>query len=292
MAEQTIVGVDFSGGGDDASIGNTWVTKGRFDGKALTIDECRPISRTELKELLRALPKGSVEALDFPFGVAEELFPDLVPGCSTMKDVWDRVSEMRFEDKASEDWESFDTLRAKHPKIKRKFDEKHYPEVSLSPQDERMRYMTYHGIKMLKELHDKCENRWHIPPLHCGWVRENRVTLLEVMPGAALKAQDLPHRNYKNSKGPNALKNLKKRKCILEKLSDKFDIDLPNFEKYRDLFVFNDNALDSFIAAIVAALWVNETAFHRPEDHQDENVLNTARLEGCIYAPSKSVNTV
>jgi hypothetical protein len=97
MPERKIAGVDFSGGGDDASIGNAWVTKGRFDGKALTIDECRPISRTELQKLLCALPKGSVAALDFPFGVASQLFPDLVPGCSTMKDVWDRVSKMRFK---------------------------------------------------------------------------------------------------------------------------------------------------------------------------------------------------
>ena len=241
MAERRIVGVDFSGGGKDGAIGNTWVTKGRFDGKTLTTLECRPISRTELKKLLCALPKGSVAALDFPFGVAGQLFPDLVPGCSTMKDVWDRVSEMRFENKAGEDGESFDMLRAKHPKIKRVFDEKHYPESS-SPQDERMRYMTYYGIKMLKELHEKCPDRWHIPPLHCGRTREDRVPLLEVMPGAALNARDLPFTEYKShdkNKGRKGLTIVENRRGILNKtkLSDKFGIKLPNFEKYRD-FLF------------------------------------------------------
>lgn len=233
-------------------------------------------------------------ALDFPFGVASQLFPDLVPGCSTMKDVWDRVSKMRFKNKDGEDGESFDTLRKKHPKIKRKFDEKYYSKESLSPQDELMRYMTYHGIKMLKELHKKCPDRWHIPPLHCGRTREDRVTLLEVMPGAALNAWGFhkQYKRYKKNNGRNALKHLENRKYIIKNLPDSFCIKIPAFEKYRDLFLFNHDALDSFITAIVAALWANETAFHRPEDHQDENVLNTARLEGCFYAPSKSVNTV
>ena len=238
MAERRIVGVDFSGGGKDGAIGNTWVTKGRFDGKTLTTLECRPISRTELKKLLCALPKGSVAALDFPFGVAGQLFPDLVPGCSTMKDVWDRVSEMRFENKAGEDGESFDMLRAKHPKIKRVFDEKHYPESS-SPQDERMRYMTYYGIKMLKELHEKCPDRWHIPPLHCGRTREDRVTLLEVMPGAALNAWGFhkQYKRYKKNNGPNAVHYLENRKYIIKNLPDKFDIKILDYKKYRDLFI-------------------------------------------------------
>ena len=150
---------------------------------------------------------------------------------------------------------------------------------------------------MLKELHKKCPDRWHIPPLHCGRTREDRVTLLEVMPGAALNARGLPFTEYKSNdknKGRKGLTIVENRRGILNKtkLSDKFGIKLPNFEKYRDLFLFNDDALDSFIASSVAALWANETAFHRPEDHQDENLLNTARLEGCIYALSKSVNTV
>ena len=202
---------------------------------------------------------------------------------------------MRFNDK--EGVEGFDTLRANHRKTKRKFDEKHYPKnESLSPQDERMRHMTYHGIKMLKELHKKCPGNWHIPPLHCGRTHQDRVTLLEVMPGAALNARDLPSKDYKNTdanKGRKGLTIVENRRRILNKkdLSDKFGIDLPNFEEHRDFFVFNDDALDSFVASIVAALWASEADFPIQNDN-DLAIANAVRLEGCIYAPSKSVISV
>ena len=294
MAERTIMGVDFSGGGKDTAVGNTWVTKGRFDGNTLTIHPSypTPISRTKLRGLLCALPKGSVAALDFPFGVAREVFPDLKLGQSMMKEVWDRVSEMRFEDKDSV--EGFDTLRAKHRKTKRRFDEKHYQEESFSPQDERMRYMTYRGIKMLKELHIEHCNRWHIPAIHCGRIREDRVTLLEVMPGAALNAwgfQD-QYKRYKKNNGRDALKHLENRKYIIENLPDKIDIKIPNYVKYRDFFIFNDDAMDSFIAVITAALWANGTDFPLPGKDKDPNLRDAARLEGCIFAPSKLASSV
>ena len=275
MVERKIIGVDFSGSKDDVP----WITIAGLERDHLKLESCEPIDREKLTNRLLAEDTGdAVVGMDFPFGVAEEVFPELSPRKSTLKDVWRRVAEKTDKD--------FYDICKKHSTIKRKFDESHYSK-SLSPQNIRMMYMTYHGIKMLKELHEKCKTRWHIPPLHTGRASNGRVTLLEVMPGMALKAQNLPYTNYKNNKGPNARKNLENRKNIIEKLPCAFGINLLHLEKYRDLCIFNDDALDSIVAAVVAAMWARveyKTLFHRPEDHTDA-VLAAARLEGCIYAP-------
>ena len=70
MAERRIIGVDFSGGGEDNEVGNTWVTEGHFVGATtLRIDNCRAISRDDLTNLLMGLPPSAIVAMDFPFGV-------------------------------------------------------------------------------------------------------------------------------------------------------------------------------------------------------------------------------
>ena len=285
MAERTIVGVDFSGGGDDAATGNTWVTKGCFGGNVLTIDKCYPIGRTELKQLLLELPNDAVAALDFPFGVAQKLFPSFTPGKSTMKDVWNEISKQT-------DAKEFDVFCSHHRAVKRRFDYRYYP-TSKSPQDPMMTYMTYHGIKMLRDLHDECAERWYVPSLLPDEPCKGRVTLLEVMPGMTLLARGLPHQNYKNHAGPITLTNFENRMDIIRELPERYGVRLPDLNKYRDLFIFSPDALDSYIASITAALWAQEKAnFHRPEDHQDQDLRNSVRLEGCIFAPGKLASSV
>ena len=275
MAEGTkIIGVDYSGSASDVP----WITTAGLEGDHLKLQSCEPIDREKLtNRLLAEDTRDAVVGMDFPFGVAKDLFPDLKLGEYTMDDVWDFVAQITEED--------FFALCNNHQHTKRGFDKKHYT-ISQSPQNIRMRYMTYYGIKMLKELHDKCNSRWHVPPLHPGKASRGRVTLLEVMPGTSLKEYKLPHANYKTSKGPKALKNLKNRKEIIEKLPGTFAITMPNFSGYRDLCLFNDDALDSIVAAVIAALWAENKPFHSPENH-DADVLDTARFEGCIYTPRK-----
>lgn len=276
MAGQTVVGVDFSGAGNDATPGNTWVTKGRFDGQILTIDNCRNISRVELKTLLKDLPDDSVAAMDFPFGIPREFIQYLGIDATTMPDVWTGVTD---NDKDVDWFKSTcdDAIKTLGGQPKRTGD-KDYPE-SISPLNLRMSPMTFHGMSMLGKLWN--ETNCQIPPLQEK--DRNGIVLLEVMPGAALKAFNLPHTDYKNNKGSKALQNLANRQEILAKLSDRFNVPLSNFTGFRDLYIFSDDALDSLVAAVTAAKWTRGDEFVHPKEGQ----IADAKLEGRIYVPKK-----
>ena len=279
----TIIGVDFSGA---KAENKTWIAQGTLteDG-ALRMDSVRPITRDGLREQLIAAPKQAVVAMDFPFGVPDKFAAFLSPVCThgDMRDLWETIGGM---DDLKDFEKKRDAFVRDRGEIRRVWEQKHHPE-SQSPLHKggpNMIPMTYHGMKLLYQLHRETGKRWHIPPIERK-PDPDAVTLLETMPGAALKARGLSHQNYKGSTGRDPLRNLENRKKILEKLSRNFGIDLPNFCEYRDLFLFNDDALDAYIAAIVAALWARcTTSFHLPEKH-DPMVLAAARREGCIYAP-------
>ena len=276
--------MDFSG----AKIENkTWIAQGVLTGDGgLRMDSVRPITRAGLREQLMATEKQAVVAMDFPFGVPDKFAAHLSPvrtHCD-MRDLWNTVGGM-------DDFKDFENKRDEfvrgHGEPRRVWEQKHHPE-SQSPLHKggpNMIPMTYHGMKLLYQLHRESGKCWHIPPINSGNPHLDAVTLLETMPGAALKARGLPHQNYKGSTGSDPLRNLENRRVILANLCGSFGVDLPNFCEYRDLFLFNDDALDAYIAAIVAALWVRDkTSFHLPEKH-DAMTLAAARREGCIYAP-------
>ena len=295
MTERRIVGVDFSGGGEDNQVGNTWVTEGYLDGSTtLTISDCRPISRNDLRELLQDLPPSAVAAMDFPFGVPKSFAEnEFDADGSLMPDMWDKLSTKVKNDpgyitKTGERLGKNGNLR-QFNKVLREWDRKHFPSRAfspLNPASPQMFRMTFHGMKMLNELWRK--TKCSVPPLDCP--DRTGPELLETMPGAALEAVGLPSTNYKNNKGRNALANLRNRKEIIDGLPGKFGIEMPNLrDGCYDLCIFNDDALDSIVAAVVAALWANDkdkarTLFHRPEDHKD-TVLAAAKREGCIYVP-------
>ena len=280
----TIIGVDFSGAEKTNSL---WVTQAILDGDCLTIEKCfhpsskRATAHQRLEKQLRDLPSDAVVAMDFPFGVpsvfAEYLSRDAKP--KTMRDVWRTVSTMSvndFTDKRNE------FVQSPGVEPTRLGDARYFPE-SFSPLHEvrpNMIPMTFYGMQMLHTLW--AETGCHVPPLDCAG--HNGPVLLEVMPGAALKARCLPHKEYKNNKGGNPCRNLEKRQKILmdRNLQGKFGIALPNLQDYRDLFIFNDDALDSFIASIVAAAWArNPDQFRHPQPDE----LPNAKLEGWLYAP-------
>lgn len=270
----TIIGVDFSGA---KAENKTWIAQGTLtEDRALTMGSVRPITRAGLCELLAGISPPAVAGMDFPFGVPAVFVEYLCPGAGTMPEVWQAVAGMSL-DQYKDKCKSFGT----HPK--RMSDQ--YDKVSISALNTRLVPMTYHGMKMLLQLRngDPSRKRYRIPPIDSGNPCPNAVTLLEVMPGAALKARDLSYSDYKNCTGSDPLRNLENRQEILAKLSGSFDIDLPNFQNYRDLFLFNDDALDAYIAAIVAAMWAQDSGrFRHPSTDQE---LDTARLEGCIYSP-------
>ena len=284
----TIIGVDFSGAKAD---NKTWIARGVLtnQGELLLKGTPYPIRREELYELLINVEPPAVVAMDFPFGVPNKfathlsLYCGYLPG--NIRDLWATVAAITFDDFERERDEFVDA----HGELSRVWDRIHYPE-SISPLHKggpSMIQMTYHGISLLQRLHQESCNRWQVPPLCPDEPNRDAVTLLEVMPGAALRSRCLPHQNYKNNKGRDPFNNLENRKHIIHNLSENFGIALPDLSQYRDLFIFNDDALDAYIASIVAALWQKDkTAFHRPEDHA-ANVLEAAQLEGCIYAPER-----
>ena len=130
--------------------------------------------------------------------------------------------------------------------------------------------------------------------------------LLEVMPGAALASWVLPHRGYKNGRNAQEL-----RTQILDGLSEEASgIRLCNLEDFRDLCMGNDDALDSIVAAVVAALWAMDNAFKIPsanrtveealQDYDGARQISAginhwtevqaAQLEGWIYVPMRVRN--
>ena len=281
----TIIGVDFSGA---KAENKTWIAQGMLTGDGgLRMDSVRPITRAGLHKHLVAIQGQTVVAMDFPFGVPDEfsarLSSDERPHVD-MRDLWETIGGM---DDLKDFEKERDAFVRDHGEIRRVWEQKHHPE-SQSPLHKggpNMIPMTYYGMKLLYQLHRESSQCWRIPPIDSGDPHPDVVILLETMPGAALKARGLSHQNYKGSTGRDPLRNLENRKKILEKLSRNFGIDLPNFCEYRDLFLFNDDALDAYIAAIVAALWAKSaTSFHLPKKH-DPTVLAAAKREGCIYVP-------
>lgn len=280
----TIIGVDFSGHRDDR---NTWVALGECDSDgALLLDSVQPVRRDDLRAILADAATPAVAALDFPFGVPREFAEFLRGGGSprNMTDIWDVVAGMTGQDFVARR-DDFVGARAGLPlrerEPKRAGDLVHHRE-SYSPLhtvNPNMLPMTYEGIRLLQLWHAEQPRRWHVPPLDPTGAASERVTLLELMPGAFLKSVGLPFKGYK--KGRSALE---KRDEILRNLAGASGVDLPNLDRVRMACRANDDCLDAVVAAVGAAAWAaDQTRFHHPDDGE----LADAMLEGWIYVPRR-----
>ena len=161
---------------------------------------------------------------------------------------------------------------------KRSGDGSYFPE-SFSPLHKfnpNMLPMTYFGIRMLGELLEKQPDRWIVPPLGtASGMNGDRVTLLETMPGAFLKAIGVIHKCYKTAQDAT-----KRREVILRALEGRIGSPIP--AALRMGCLANDDCLDSVIAAIAAATWAQDPdSFRHPSDEE----LALAKLEGWIYVP-------
>ncbi len=289
MAEQRIIGVDFSGAGEDYQVGNTWVTEGRFDGDTtLTIDNCRPISRDELSDLLMNLPSNAVAAMDFPFGVPQDFAKAEFGFTGTlMPEMWHIISK-KLDNNPQYIREIRPRLRSgelqKFNKLMRQWEQKHFSQIALSPLNPAlpdMFPMTFRGMKMLHTLWTttKCK----VPPLDIAG--RTGPVLLETMPGVVLSALCLPYQKYKlNNNKEQKTERLENRKKILDGLAKFCALPVENLDAYRKNCESNDDCLDSVVAAVAAALWAKDpTLFHQPEYHQDPDLLAAAKKEGCIF---------
>ena len=208
----------------------------------------------------------AIVALDFPFGVAEEDAKWFDAKATKMCHVWRKLSTM-------------DSGQVPRNNLKRRSD-KRFP-GSLPPLNVRMYIMTHGGMKMLHELHENHPDRWYVPPLELTGEESDKVTLLEVMPGAVLERVGFERavaKGYKKAK--NALAN---RDLIISELEDKAGIGIENFSAVSIGCRANDDCLDSVVALVAAALWAhNRSRFDCPEDNDE-----LAKLEGWIYAPKE-----
>ena len=271
----TIVGVDFSGHRDDR---NTWVACGRLGpGGSLVLDNVQPARRAGLHDLLATVPTPAVAALDFPFGVPAEFARRLSPACSpqVMPDVWQAVSDMT----ADEFLAARNRFVAEHGELKRSGDARHFPE-SYSPlhrANPNMLPMTYEGMRLLHRWHGSDPTRWYVPPLEPPAGSARSVTLLELMPGAFLKAVGLPHKGYKKGRRSAAL-----REQLTDALAGASGIALPDLDSIRMGCQASDDFLDAVVAAVGAACWMLDHGRFR---HPQPEERNPARLEGWIYVP-------
>ena len=286
MAEQTIVGVDFSG----AINGDPWVTTAVLKETGLNLESCFPLPREELTERLLALSgdANAVVGMDFPFGVPKlfaetefgfkgTLMPQMWNIVSNLDDLPKYIKEIRPRLRKEGDLSRFN-------KLLREGDSRHFPEAysPLNPASPEMFPMTFHGMSMLHTLWTNSGCR--VPPLSNA--ERSGAVLLETMPGAVLSRVGFEwrvHKNYKNGVRARSL-----RKEIMHEIESKTKVPLQNLDHFRDLCIGIHDCLDSLVAATAAAMWARDkTSFHRPEDHQDQTVLEDAQLEGWIYAPKK-----
>jgi hypothetical protein len=287
MAPRRIIGVDFSGEDGDDKVGKTWVTKGLFDGDKLTIEDCHPISRNDLKKLLMKLPDCAVAAMDFPFSVPAAFAREEFKFKGTLlPEMWETIYNQgnlpKYIKKIRPRLRKGGNLQ-KFNKLMRQWDSTHFPEAypPLNPAVPEMSPMTFYGMKMLHTLWKNTNCK--VPPLD-NTGRTGPV-LLETMPGVILRAFCLPSKNYKtNNRKEQETERLENRKKILDGLAKFCALPVENLDAQRKNCEANDDCLDSIVAAVSAALWAKDpTLFHQPEDHQDPDLLAAAKKEGCIF---------
>ena len=269
-----IVGVDFSGAKADNV---TWMAQATLAGHELTLDGCRAVNRAGLCSALEALPGGSVAALDFPFSVPLEFARFWQPQATGMPQLWQAALDMdlgqflgfrdEFVDRYGEPKRLIDTL---HPES---YSCLHKVNPNMVP-------MTFRGMQMLAHLWPAGCDVPPLPPQGAG-----KALLLEVMPGAVLRALKLPFKGYKNG-----TRRLDLRRQILEGLPGRIPLALPNLEDFRDDCMYSHDCLDAVVAAVAAALWVTDPAMFRlptPQDGQENgsSLMPYPKIEGWLYAP-------
>ena len=243
----------------------------------------QPARRADVHHLLTTIPTPAVAALDFPFGVpsgfAAAVSPKRPP--RAMPDLWRTVAGMS----AGDFLEARDRFVADNREIKRSGDARHFPE-SYSPlhrANPNMLPMTYEGICLLHRWREEHGQRWHVPPLEPAAPPVDTVTLLELMPGAFLKAVGLPYKGYKKGRRASEL-----RQQITNALADASGVPLPDLDSVRMGCHAHDDFLDAVVAAVGAARWAQGSGrFRHPRPHE----LALARLEGWIYVPYPNSGT-
>jgi hypothetical protein len=292
-----IIGVDFSGANEKRVV-NTWVTEAQSQDHELVIEHCRPIKRDDLKTLLSCLPHSAVAAMDFPFSVPMGFANFWAPATNDMPHLWSAAASIEYDafERNCNEYISQASNQANGNKHPLRIGDL-YSSLPLSVLNLRMRRMTFYGMKLLHHLWES-PSGFRVPPLYES--AHKGPVLLEVMPGAALEVLGLPFKLYKNG-----AKKQDNRSKILESLGSKSTMKITNLGTFKETYRSNDDALDSLVAAVVAALWVAKRKFRCPScaptivtsidkkraARASKEALGmrqeeAARLEGWIYVPT------
>ena len=265
-----ILGVDFSGA---QANNNTWLARGLLEAGGLTLYSCRPVSRGELTEILSSLAGPAVAALDFPFSVPLEFARYWQPEAAGMPQLWAAAADMQFDQFMA----MRDAFVAQWGEPKRRCDTYHPESFScLHKVNPNMVPMTFQGMRL---LHHLGLTNYAVPPLEAP--PGASTTLLEAMPGAALKALGLPYKGYKNG-----ARNAQLRREILDGLAARSSVPIENLEEFREKCLASHDCLDAVVAAVVAALWGRDRASFRHPAGVDQGQLDpTTLIEGWLYAP-------
>ena len=284
----TIIGVDFSGAKTDR---NTWITEGTMDATgALILCKARSIRRIDLGKRLADISPPAIIGMDFPFGLPKRFAETEFNFKGTqMHEMWQVIDALpdlpKYIEEMAPRLKKGGDLR-KFNKCLRHGDKTQFSGVAyspLNPAGPAMFPMTFYGMKMLHGLWTSQSRRFIVPPLP----ENGRVgpVLLEIMPGALLRAYSLPHERYKSYRGEaQKLERMTNRKKILDGLTNVPVVSKETIGDLRSKCMDNHDCLDSVIAAVAAAMWVN----HRTccFCHPTAKDLSAAQQEGWIYSPS------
>ena len=293
MAEQKIVGVDFSGA---KTKNTTQMTMAVLEGHTLKLQPLEPLPKKlastheELKNRIQGLPDNAVVAMDFPFSVPRAFAEKLAEEAEkkpplTMPDLWSIVAKMDYPKFKK----SRDSFVKNYGEIMRRGDANYGgPFSPLHEFNPSMLQMTFYGMQMLCLLRREAGCR--VPPLPDG--NCNGPILLETMPGVLLRFFKLPFQKYKTGYKHKTVARHNREK-ILHGLLDKetSGVSLENLD--QEPYLKDDDLLDSLVAAIGAARWAmdeskNKSTFLTPGEPIDlKEELDDAKLEGWIYAPKK-----
>jgi hypothetical protein len=265
-----ILGVDFSGAQAD---NKTWLAQGLLEAGGLTLRSCHAVCRAELADILANLAGPAVAALDFPFSVPLGFARYWQPEAAGMPQLWAAASSMQFDQFMA----MRDAFVARWGEPKRHCDTYHPESFScLHKVNPNMVPMTFQGMRL---LHHLGLTNYVVPPLDAP--PGASTTLLEAMPGAALRAMGLPFKGYKNGK-----RALELRQRILEGLPSRSHMPVGNLKEFSALCLTSHDCLDAVVAAVVAALWAGNPAVFRHPPAADHGQLDpTTLIEGWLYAP-------
>ena len=283
----TIIGIDYSGAKSDR---NTWVALGRLtsDG-ALVFDSAQMRRRSDVTELLATTSTPAVAGIDFPFGVPLEFadFLNTSEGIRSMPEAWRIVSDLRLEDfNAARDafcgpvWRTKASGRCKsllgkflasaQSQSQHDSDDllRHADDARTQPKPGRaLACAPVAGIRrcIRRSIKDR------------GYTSGNDA-------GCLSEVNRKP--SIRDTRSPESLLDRdERRNRILDDLSSKSGVALPNLSELRDDCLINDDCLDAIVAAVAAACWVRNPERFR---HPNADELSTARLEGWIYVPQSA----